>query len=258
MVGTNNLPGPGGLELDLDRRTVVVDSNQVELSRREFDLLHVLVEERGRVVPFEELAQRVWGHEVAITDQRFIYTTAWRLRRALENAGAPDVIDGVRGIGYAVFDDDSTMVSGIPPAMEAPARSADRVARPAIAVVDPQDPDLRLTMVNDAAVELTGYSADELAHLPEINQRLWDPQERAIIFETASRALNAGEALTSGRCLVRADGRRVRVELKFSRMDGPGQAPLLIAEAIRSEPAGLRSVDGARAHDAAATTSRGL
>lgn len=257
MVRPNKLSGPRGLELDLDRRSAAVEGAVVDLSRREFDLLHVLLEERGRVLTFKELAQRVWGHEVTTTDQRFIYTTAWRVRRALEAAGAPNVFQGVRGVGYAVFGDDTMLVSDVDPAYEAPDQSTDASASPAIAVVDPRDPDLRLTMVNDAAVELTGYTADELAHLPEINRQLWDPPERAIVFETASRALQAGEALTSGRCLVRADGRRIRVELKFSRMDGPGQDPLLIAEATRSEPVASTSVDDARRPASIGTTSPG-
>jgi PAS domain S-box-containing protein len=246
MVEETSLSGPRGLVLDSARRTVAIDDDHVDLSRREFDFLHLLLEERGRVVPFDELARRVWHHEVATSDQRFIYTTAWRLRRALEAADAGGVIEGVRGVGYVVHDTDRPFVDDAPSSVRIGAQPDGSFQAPAMAVVDPWDPDLRLTMVNDAAVELTGYSTDELGHLPEIERRLWGSPDRGIVFEAADRAITNGEAITTGRRLTRADGSHLLVDLKFSRMAGPGKEPLLVSETVRSR-AGRPEIGGQRA-----------
>ncbi len=220
MVGGNRLTGPDGLVLDLDQRTVAVQGDPVDLSRREFDLLCVLVEARGRVVPFDELAQRVWGHEVATTDQRFIYTTAWRLRRALEAVGAPNVVQGVRGVGYVV-----------PEADEA-APSSNGVS--ALGLFDPTDPDLRIWFVNEAAVDLTGYDVETLTHLPSRGIRLWAPDERARIDIAVREAMESGAAATRGRKLLRADGGTVLVDVHLSRLDHGDRKPRLLAEVART------------------------
>ena len=85
------------LVLDPAARTVMRDGAAVELSGREFDLLHALMRSAGRVLSREQLEQALyaWGQEV---DSNAIDVHVHHLRRKL---GA-HVIATVRGVGYAM------------------------------------------------------------------------------------------------------------------------------------------------------------
>jgi DNA-binding response OmpR family regulator len=82
----------------LSRRTFV-DGEEVELTAKEFDLLECLIRNRGRVMTRAELKDRVWelgfDAETKVVDLYVHY-----LRKKLGPAG--DVIETVRGVGYAV------------------------------------------------------------------------------------------------------------------------------------------------------------
>jgi PAS domain-containing protein len=214
------LTGPDGVAVDTDRRQVTVGSRVAALTRREFDLLRVLLEDRGRAIGFDELACRAWGHVVA-GDRRFIQTAAWRLRRSLAAAGARSVVENVRGIGYRVPDD-----SGLPPFGRLP------VTDRAVALFDPLHPRLRLSRVNDAALELSGYEAEQLTKDDGPVRVLWSPEERAVIDETVRAALEFGTAETCGRDLIMATGETVRVNLRFTSLGPAGDAPLTLAEVV--------------------------
>jgi PAS domain S-box-containing protein len=231
VVSAQVLEGPGGLLLDLNRRTATVNGVTVNLKRREVDLLVVLLTERGRVVPFEELARRAWGTELG-GDARFIYTTAWRLRRALESAGAPDVLESVRGVGYFVreSDEEAAQLRGAAPRVRDPDTRA-------LALFDPADPDLRIAMVNELAAEISGYDADTLTHLPEAAIKLWSAEEREFIDDAVRDAMVSGSSVTSGRRLQRADGTEVMVNVHFRRLEQPGLAPYMLAEVELVGPA---------------------
>jgi DNA-binding response OmpR family regulator len=94
------LDGPGGLRLDLERRTAAVDSVLIELTRLEFDLLQVLLANRGRVLTRERLLEQVWGYNY-IGDTRAVDSAVKRLRARLRAASPEaDAIESVRGVGY--------------------------------------------------------------------------------------------------------------------------------------------------------------
>jgi two-component system OmpR family response regulator/two-component system response regulator QseB len=86
-----------GITLDPAARSVVQGGAAVELSGREFDLLHALMRSSGRVLTREQLEQALyaWGQEV---DSNAIDVHVHHLRRKL---GA-EVITTVRGVGYAL------------------------------------------------------------------------------------------------------------------------------------------------------------
>jgi len=86
-----------GLVLDSAARTVLRDGALVELSGREFDLLHALMRSAGRVLSREQLEQTLysWGQEV---DSNAIDVHVHHLRRKL----GTHVIATVRGVGYAM------------------------------------------------------------------------------------------------------------------------------------------------------------
>jgi len=96
------LNGSGGLRMDVDNRQVSVDQVAIELSRLEFDLLHHLLINRGRVQTRERLLEQVWGVEY-IGDTRAVDSAIKRLRAKLRHVSPEsDCIEAVRGLGYRV------------------------------------------------------------------------------------------------------------------------------------------------------------
>ena len=49
-----------GLTLNLDKKTVAIDGNEIPFTKTEFEILHLLIEERGRVFSRQELIDRIW------------------------------------------------------------------------------------------------------------------------------------------------------------------------------------------------------
>jgi DNA-binding response OmpR family regulator len=88
----------GDLELDPARRTVTRAGEPVELTRKEFGVLEVLLAAAGSVVSSEELLERVWD-EHADPFTTTVRVTVMTLRKKL---GEPGVIDTVVGSGYRV------------------------------------------------------------------------------------------------------------------------------------------------------------
>jgi two-component system response regulator RegX3 len=90
----------GQLTLDRNRRSVLVSGEPIDLTAKEFDLLAVLLEEPGRVVPRQELYSRVWD-PIWIGSGKTLDVHVAGLRKKLGNA---DLIETVRGVGYRYVD----------------------------------------------------------------------------------------------------------------------------------------------------------
>lgn len=94
----------GRVHLDRSRRRVHIDGSEIELTAKEFDLLAVLAEEPGRVVPRQELFSRVWDPIWHGTGKTLdVHVSA--LRRKLGDAS---LIETVRGVGYRLRDEADT------------------------------------------------------------------------------------------------------------------------------------------------------
>lgn len=91
----------GALTVDPGARRVVMAGREVELTRREFDLLESLVRNAGLVLSRSVLLERVWGYDFEVTDNA-VDTFIGYLRRKLESAGEPRLIHTVRGVGFVV------------------------------------------------------------------------------------------------------------------------------------------------------------
>jgi two-component system alkaline phosphatase synthesis response regulator PhoP len=89
------------VRIDMDARQVTVDNQPIDLTASEFDLLHVLAENRGRVLSREQLLERVWGGSY-FGEMRVVDVHLGHVRQKLGN---PDFIVTVRGVGYR-FDDE--------------------------------------------------------------------------------------------------------------------------------------------------------
>ena len=85
------------LTADFDAVAVAVDGAPVRLTRREFELLRHLVENRGRVLSRDRLLERVWGYD-RLVETRSVDVHVGRLRGKLGAAGKG--IETVVGLGY--------------------------------------------------------------------------------------------------------------------------------------------------------------
>jgi two-component system response regulator RegX3 len=93
----------GTAELDFQGRTLRVDGRLVETSRKEFELLRMLIKNRGRVLARDQILNRVWGYDYYGTP-RTIDNFVQKLREKVEkDAADPEFIRTVRGVGY-LFD----------------------------------------------------------------------------------------------------------------------------------------------------------
>ena len=96
------IPGAGGLRMDVERRAVTVAEIAIELTRLEFDLLHRLLINPGRVLTRERLLEQAWGYDY-VGDTRAVDSAVKRLRAKLRAASPEaDCIESVRGLGYRI------------------------------------------------------------------------------------------------------------------------------------------------------------
>jgi DNA-binding response OmpR family regulator len=89
------------LVADFDAVSIAVDGQAVRLTRREFELLRYLVENKGRVLSRDRLLERVWGYDRLI-ETRSVDVHVGRLRGKLAAAGKQ--IETVVGLGYRFIE----------------------------------------------------------------------------------------------------------------------------------------------------------
>ena len=88
-----------GLMLDAGTRTATLDDQPLELTPREFDLLHYLAERPGQVVSKRELLAEVWRQPYGGGDKTVDVHLSWLRRKLGETAHAPRYLHTVRGVG---------------------------------------------------------------------------------------------------------------------------------------------------------------
>ncbi|MCM2577829.1 response regulator transcription factor [Streptomyces meridianus] len=94
----------GGLSVEPAARRVLLDGAPVTLTRREFELLHVLARNAGIVLTRDQLLDRVWGYDLEVRTDA-VDTFVSYLRRKLEAGGRPRIVHTVRGVGFVLRDD---------------------------------------------------------------------------------------------------------------------------------------------------------
>jgi two-component system, OmpR family, response regulator RegX3 len=94
----------GDVVLDVARHEVLVRGTSVELSPKEFDLLRVLMTNRGRVLTRERLLSRIWGEERYVDERTVDVHIRWLRRKIEQDASEPRLIQTVRGTGYRFGD----------------------------------------------------------------------------------------------------------------------------------------------------------
>ena len=88
------------LTLDPAARRVVKGENDLQLSAREFDLLHVLMKNAGRAMSREDLISQVWGDDWTGDPRTLDVHVRWLRIKIEEDPANPEYIQTVRGYGY--------------------------------------------------------------------------------------------------------------------------------------------------------------
>lgn len=90
----------GPVALDVAARRVRVDGEEVELTRKEFDLLAELVAHAGTVVTREDLMARVWDENWFGSTKTLDVHIGWLRRKLGDDPASPRLITTVRGVGF--------------------------------------------------------------------------------------------------------------------------------------------------------------
>ena len=91
----------GLISLDTKRHIVLVDGERISLTLKEFELLHLFMENQGQVFTRDQLLNRIWGYEFD-GESRTVDVHIRSLRMKLKDAG--NQIETVRGVGYKIGD----------------------------------------------------------------------------------------------------------------------------------------------------------
>lgn len=91
----------GNIEVFPDQFRVLVQGKEIELNRKEYDILNYFMSRPGRLVNKNTLAESVWGDHIDQVDNfDFIYAQIKNLRKRLMDAGATPELKSVYGFGY--------------------------------------------------------------------------------------------------------------------------------------------------------------
>lgn len=101
FAGGTNLIEHRGAILNLSDATLTYQGEKIELSRNEFKILQLLLENKGQVVSRETIMTRLWETDSFIDDNTLTVNMT-RLRKKLDQAGLPGFITTKRALGYLV------------------------------------------------------------------------------------------------------------------------------------------------------------
>ncbi len=94
----------GDLTIDPRLRTATFEGRSLELSRKEFDLLHYLAARAGTVVTKREILAEVWRLPFGGTDRTVDVHLSWLRRKLGESASNPRYLRVIRGVGAQIVD----------------------------------------------------------------------------------------------------------------------------------------------------------
>jgi DNA-binding response OmpR family regulator len=93
----------GEFEVDLQNRTLLSNNTQVDLTRKEFDLLSYLLLHKNRVLTRMQLSEHIWGSFTDDdSDSNYIDVHIKNIRKKLGNHAPVDWLETVRGVGYKI------------------------------------------------------------------------------------------------------------------------------------------------------------
>ncbi|NMD71410.1 response regulator transcription factor [Bacillus sp. DNRA2] len=95
----------GNLKLNMSTHTATKNEEAIDLSRKEYHLLELLLRNKNQVIPREILFEKIWGFETFVSDNA-LDSLVKLVRKKIDTKGKPSLIKTVRGIGYLVRDCD--------------------------------------------------------------------------------------------------------------------------------------------------------
>ncbi len=104
VLATANRLVAGNVAMDLGARTVTRGGQSIVLTPREFAVLEYLLRHPGQALSRAQIAERVWSWEFH-GETNIVDVYIGYLRRKLDEAGAPSVIETLRGYGYKLRDE---------------------------------------------------------------------------------------------------------------------------------------------------------
>ncbi|OZF41176.1 DNA-binding response regulator [Rhodococcus sp. 14-2483-1-1] len=100
---SNSAVAIGSLVVDIPGYRVHRGGVDIDLTKREFELLAILARNKGVVLTRERLLELVWGYDF-VADTNVVDVFVGYLRRKLESDGSPRILHTVRGVGFVVRD----------------------------------------------------------------------------------------------------------------------------------------------------------
>jgi len=97
---TDSLLRVGNLVIDAPRHQVTRDGSPLELSRKEFELLHHFVKNVNRTISRENLLDEVWGKDMCVGERTVDVHVRWLREKIEDNPSMPKRLLTVRGVGY--------------------------------------------------------------------------------------------------------------------------------------------------------------
>lgn len=89
------------ISIDLMAREVEINSINIILTRKEYDMLLYFIANKGKVISKNAIAEHLWGDEIDLIDSfDFIYTHIKNIRKKLMEASHKDYIKSIYGVGY--------------------------------------------------------------------------------------------------------------------------------------------------------------
>lgn len=93
----------GDLELNLNTHVVKRNDVVIELSKKEYELLELLLRNKHQVLSREIIIERIWGFDVEVTDNA-LDALVKLVRKKVDEPGRPSIIKNIRGVGYKLRD----------------------------------------------------------------------------------------------------------------------------------------------------------
>ena len=85
------------LKLDMEKKDLFIRNERIDLTRKEFEILRLLLENKTKIFSREEILVNIWGHDVIVTD-RTVDVNVTRLRKILKEYGG--YLKNRQGLGY--------------------------------------------------------------------------------------------------------------------------------------------------------------
>ena len=90
-----------GVILNLKDTTLMYQNNQIDLTKNEFKILQILLENCGQIVTREQIMVHLWDSDCFVDDNTLTVNMT-RLRKKLEEIGVVDFITTKKGLGYII------------------------------------------------------------------------------------------------------------------------------------------------------------